>query len=284
MKKIWFFFLLGLPFLLTWGIIWKYLSPEATFKRTCLNSLQKEFGEKTRSLTGEMLVYSGTYLPYRFIQGTLALSWKTQRFFCISEEEKQYSEVIKQLPSLPVIEELPNLPQEIPSIEELKKIDAEISQKGRDEQWIPSTSLLELLEKKKAFHQLIWKRKNIGKTLKNDLAHTESQTPRTESENEKIIWYDEVIDRIWVKQAQIPFFQKETFVQLVNQLLSPQGFKVYCSGSLCDEITFSGHYETEAELDQLMQEVRDLSASFGVLGIVFQGNLKKSLPLRSYEI
>lgn len=120
----------------------------------------------------------------------------------------------------------------------------------------------------------------LGNKLKEQLGQASSWTSETAEAEEQLVWYQEVMDLLWVKQSQIPFFQKEAFVTLMKQLLAPQGIEVFCSGSLCDEITFSGHYASAAELDQLIQEVRDIAKAFGTWGIVFKGNLQKNLPLR----
>lgn len=284
MKKIWLFLLF--IWVLGWGIrwiLWKQTGSEELLKRDCLNSLLEELGDQQRSLSWTMQIISGQYLPYLFVVGEISLPEKSRSFFCLSDGEKSYSEVFT--PWLNVLEAdgVSAFPASLSGIAALQQIATEIQQSGRDSQRIFRTSLHTLLEKKKAFHNLLWERKLLGNRLKEQLDQDFSWSSETALNQEQLDWYREVMDLLWVKQSQIPSFQKEAFVALMKQLLAPQGIEVFCSASLCDQITFSGHYNSAAELDQLVQEVRDLAKAFGTWGIVFEGNFSKYLPLRSYD-
>ena len=163
----------------------------------------------------------------------------------------------------------------------LQSLYDELSQDNWDEQRTNAESVFDLVASYKQFKEKYWNKDvvEMQDTIR-DIAFESWVTEEdlVDSDN----YYNQVLD-IWrQKYNQIPFYQREYYIELANKLLSEKWIKVYCSASVCDEMTFSGNYGSQENLQNLVDDVTSVVTALQDKWLVFHWDFEINFPINFY--
>lgn len=269
MKKIW---------LLTFSILSCLLFVGCTnqqpqlkdfdFVSDCKNLIQNEFLDTKFQYTWDINYHSWVYFDYSIVTGSVYFNYKTRPFLCMYEWDKSIIDIVDY-----VKDNGENM-----DLSYLQSLYNDLSQENWDEQRTNAESIFDLLISHKEF-----KEKYLNKDMRNIIRNIAFQNWATEDDLvDSDNYYNQVLD-IWrQKYNQIPFYQKEYYVELINKLLSEKWINVYCSASVCDEITFSGNYGSQENLQNLVDDVTSVITALYANWIVFNWDFEINFPINFY--
>jgi len=237
----------------------------------CKNMIKNEFWNTEYEFSWDINYHSWVYFNYSIVTGSVYFNYKTRPFLCLYEWDKSIIDIVDY-----VKDNGENIDSSY-----LQSLYNDLSQENWDEQRINAESIFDLLVSHKEFKEKYINKETAGMRTKiRDIAFQNwlTEDDLVDSNN----YYNQVLD-IWrQKYNQIPFYQKEYYVELVNKLLSEKWIKVYCSASVCDEITFSGNYGSQENLQNLVDDVTSVITALYANWIVFNWDFGTNFPINFY--
>ena len=234
----------------------------------CKNMIKNEFWNTEYKFSWDINYHSGVYFNYSIVTGFVYFNYKTRPFLCLYEWDKSIIDIVDY-----VKDDGENI-----DLSYLQSLYNDLSQENWDEQRTNAESIFDLLVLHKEF-----KEKYLNKDIRNIVRDIAFQNWVTEDDLvDSDNYYNQVLD-IWrQKYNQIPFYQKEYYVELINKLLSEKWVEVYCSASVCDEITFSGNYNSQENLQNLVDDVTIVITALYANWIVFNWDFETHFPINFY--
>ena len=234
----------------------------------CKNMIKNEFWNTEYKFSWDINYHSGVYFNYSIVTGFVYFNYKTRPFLCLYEWDKSIIDIVDY-----VKDDGENI-----DLSYLQSLYNDLRQENWDEQRTNAESIFDLLISHKEF-----KEKYLNKDMRNIIRNIAFQNWVTEDDLvDSDNYYNQVLD-IWrQKYNQIPFYQKEYYVELINKLLSEKWVEVYCSASVCDEITFSGNYNSQENLQNLVDDVTIVITALYANWIVFNWDFETHFPINFY--
>ena len=234
----------------------------------CKNMIKNEFWNTEYEFSWDINYHSGVYFNYSIVTGFVYFNYKTRPFLCLYEWDKSIIDIVDYVKD----------DGENTDLSYLQSLYNDLSQENWDEQRTNAESIFDLLISHKEF-----KEKYLNKDMRNIIRNIAFQNWVTEDDLvDSDNYYNQVLD-IWrQKYNQIPFYQKEYYVELINKLLSEKWVEVYCSASVCDEITFSGNYNSQENLQNLVDDVTSVITALYTKWVVFNWDFETHFPINFY--
>lgn len=272
MKKIWLFLSLLICSTLVAGCTNQQPQQKNfDFVSDCKNLVQNEFWDTEYEFSGDINYHSGVYFDYSIVTGSVYFNYKTRPFLCLY----RWNESV-----VDIVDYAKNHDENI-DFSYLQSLYDELSQENWDEQRTNAESVFDLVASYKQFKEKYWNKdvvemQNIIRNIAFENWVTEDEL--VDSDN----YYNQVLDIRRQKYNQIPFYQREYYVELASKLLSEKWIKVYCSASVCDEMTFSGNYGSQENLQNLVDDVTSVVTALQDKWLVFHWDFETHLPTNFY--
>jgi len=283
MKKLWLFLLLLVCSIsLAWCFkiiednwnteVEKKLKSEKDFILDCKSLIQNEFWDTEYKFSWDINFHSGVYFNYSIVTGSVTFDYKTRPFLCMYEWNKSIVDIV----------DFVKKDDTKIDFAYLQSLYNELSQEDWDNQWTTAKSIFDLVALHKEFKEKYWNKDMIGRqnAIRN-IAFENWVTEEDLKDNDN--YYNQVLD-IWrQKYNQIPFYQKEYFVELMNELLSEKWISAYCSASVCDEMTFSWNYGSQENLDNLLNDLTSIITVLHAYWVVFNWDFETHFGINFYD-
>ena len=241
------------------------------FVSDCKNLVQNEFWDTEYEFSWDINYHSWFYFDYSIVTGSVYFNYKTRPFLCLYRWDESIVDIVDFVKKDDTKVDLAYL----------QSLYDDLSQENWDEQRTNAESVFELLSLHKKFKEKYINKETAGmRTIIRDIAFQNwlTEDDLVDSDN----YYNQVLD-IWrQKYNQIPFYQKEYYVELVNKLLFEKWIKVYCSASVCDEITFSGNYGSQENLQNLVDDVTSVITALYANWLVFHWDFETHFLINFY--
>ncbi len=241
------------------------------FVSDCKNLVQNEFWDTEYEFSGDINYHSWVYFDYSIVTGFVYFNYKTRPFLCMYRWDESIVDIVDYAK---------NHDENI-DFSYLQSLYDELSQENWDEQRTNAESVFDLVASYKQFKEKYWNKdvvemQNIIRNIA--FGNWVTEYDLVDSDN----YYNQVLD-IWrQKYNQIPFYQREYYVELVNKLLSEKWIKVYCSASICDSMTFSGNYGSQENLQNLVDDVTSVVTALQDNWLVFHWDFETNFSINFY--
>lgn len=272
MKKIWLFLSLLICSILVAGCTNQQPQQKNfDFVSDCKNLVQNEFWDTEYEFSGDINYHSGVYFDYSIVTGSVYFNYKTRPFLCLYRWDESVVDIVDYAK---------NHDENI-DLSYLQSLYDDLSQENWDEQRTNAESVFDLVALYKQFKEKYWNKDEVE--MRNIIRNIAFQNWVTEDDLvDSDNYYNQVLD-IWrQKYNQIPFYQREYYVELASKLLSEKWIKVYCSASICDSMTFSGNYGSQENLQNLVDDVTSVVTALQDKWLVFHWDFETHLPTNFY--
>ena len=250
----------------------KKLKSENDFISDCKSLIQNEFWDTEYVFSWDINFHSGVYFNYSMVTGSVTFDYKTRPFLCLYEWNRSVVDIVDFVKKDDTKIDLAYL----------QSFYDELSQEDWDNQWTTAKSIFDLVASHKEFKEKYWNKDVIG--WQNAIRNIVFENWVTEEDlKDSDNYYNQVFD-IWrQKYNQIPFYQREYFVQLMNKLLSEKWISAYCSASICDEMTFSWNYGSQENLHNLVNDLTSIITALHAYWVVFNWDFETLFGINVYD-